>query len=462
MLSLLQNSCPFFEWAVKIQSQNSILHNTPSHLTDDALKYHLEVRMHHNLALDYCSMDIAGEENLWGWVEKVRLLDDRWLREIVKQREAVDATLCAASHPSECCLVPGQTMGQKPFGSKENEGCFKCHRPFQKHTSCSCNNDFPDTKMYKMPTSNDIAMAKYRNSSNKIATVEVDIKQTMAVVMTSAVLGNSSDSGDECVASLLSSHLKWSCLVDGPVLTKPLTIEALIDHGSPVVFIDQTLINKLGLCICQLKQLLPVSVAMLNREKQEFSLLHFVKIFCTSPDLHYHFPLLLGGPFLEHNKIVIDHEVHTCIDKDQNYDLLNPSPPPSTLLLLAHSLPQLYDIKKAVVAELKDVLPEYKVIINKECELTAGVDVVIAVGLHIAALSAQEWEQQRTLALEDFKRHNDVVKAEFADWFPADIPHNDSLPSDVLFQIHIKDPDKIIQSCSYDCPKQYWDTWKTS
>jgi hypothetical protein len=34
--------------------------------------------------------------------------------------------------------------------------------------------------------------------------------------------------------------------------------------------------------------------------------------------------LLLGGPFLEHNKMVIDLELRTCVDKTLNYDLLNP------------------------------------------------------------------------------------------------------------------------------------------
>ncbi|KAF9219916.1 hypothetical protein BS17DRAFT_769643 [Gyrodon lividus] len=149
MLSPIQGSCPFYEWVVEIQSQNSILCNMPSHLMEAAVKYHLEAHMHHDLALDYCSTEIAGEESLHRWVEKVRL------REIAKQKEAVDAALCAANRPPECRLVSGQGTSQKSFRSKgtvdtnkptsntkfvqlpaltveeqrllqENEGCFKC------------------------------------------------------------------------------------------------------------------------------------------------------------------------------------------------------------------------------------------------------------------------------------------------------------------------------------------------
>jgi hypothetical protein len=35
-------------------------------------------------------------------------------------------------------------------------------------------------------------------------------------------------------------------------------------------------------------------------------------------------PVILGGPFLAHNNIVIDHTVRTAIDKLSGFDLLNP------------------------------------------------------------------------------------------------------------------------------------------
>lgn len=35
------------------------------------------------------------------------------------------------------------------------------------------------------------------------------------------------------------------------------------------------------------------------------------------------------------------------------------------------------------------------------------------------------------------------------------------MPSDVLFRIHLKEANKIVQQCSYDCPKKYRAAWKT-
>lgn len=39
-------------------------------------------------------------------------------------------------------------------------------------------------------------------------------------------------------------------------------------------------------------------------------------------------PVILGLPFLAHNKIVVDHDKRTAIAKDANFDLLHPVAPP--------------------------------------------------------------------------------------------------------------------------------------
>jgi hypothetical protein len=38
-------------------------------------------------------------------------------------------------------------------------------------------------------------------------------------------------------------------------------------------------------------------------------------------------PVILGLPFLSHNKIVVDHDAHTAIAKDSRFNLLHPKPP---------------------------------------------------------------------------------------------------------------------------------------
>lgn len=124
----------------------------------------------------------------------------------------------------------------------------------------------------------------------------------------------------------------------------PICVNALIDHGSPLVLIDEQLVSKLGLRICALPRAMPVTMAMSGEVKDPFLLTHYVQLSCLSLDERFCSksvrallapnlctPLLLGAPFLSHNCIVIDHELRTCIAKNNNYDLLHPPPIRSTM-----------------------------------------------------------------------------------------------------------------------------------
>jgi hypothetical protein len=108
----------------------------------------------------------------------------------------------------------------------------------------------------------------------------------VAVVMPSAVLGDGSDSDDECMAPLQTPHLRWDCLVDGPAVSSSVTVSALIDHGSSLVLIDDTLVVQLGLCHCELTKALPVSLA-LSPDSQSIVLSQYVKLTCSSLDHQY-------------------------------------------------------------------------------------------------------------------------------------------------------------------------------
>ncbi|KIK73954.1 hypothetical protein PAXRUDRAFT_20343 [Paxillus rubicundulus Ve08.2h10] len=143
----------------------------------------------------------------------------------------------------------------------------------------------------------------------------------------------------------------------------------------------------------------------------------------------------------------MNHEECMCIIKGANYDLLNPPPPPK----LKKEPANCQWIKYLVVAELCRVLPELKEIIDEECEPVKGVDVVAAINNRIDQVSMEE----------DFKHRNENLKKEYEDRFPMDIPHNDSLPSDVQFRVKLKDADKITQGRSYDCPQKFHAAWKT-
>ncbi|KAG2047333.1 hypothetical protein BDR06DRAFT_1013955 [Suillus hirtellus] len=163
-------------------------------------------------------------------------------------------------------------------------------------------------------------------------------------------------------------------------------------------------------------------------------------------------PLLLGGPFLQHNRIVVDHELHTCIAKDVNYNLLQPIVvPPIQSQMKGLWGPDLLWAKRNVVSKLKAVLPEWKDIIDDECKLVKGIDIVTAIQAHINNLVYKG----------ELKALDAKYKSKFEDWFPVDIPHNDTMLSDVLFCLNLKDANKVVQLQSYDCPKKYRAAWKT-
>lgn len=78
MLASVQGQRPFSEWAIDIQSQNTLLRGTTSHLDDKNLLYHLEAHMNSDLAADYHAEGIS-EPILRKWIEKVCLLDEKRL-----------------------------------------------------------------------------------------------------------------------------------------------------------------------------------------------------------------------------------------------------------------------------------------------------------------------------------------------------------------------------------------------
>ncbi|KAF9218370.1 hypothetical protein BS17DRAFT_811703 [Gyrodon lividus] len=187
MLASTQGNKVFSEWAIDVQTQNTILHGMTSHLTDASLKYHLEAHMHPDLACKYRATKYSTEDVLRKWIEK-------------SLRGGGDAV--KSSTTNKFLRLPALTMDEQKI-LQDNEGCFKCHCPFQKHTSHDCPYNFPDPKTYKPLTADNIAAKKLKTTP----IVAINIEHTVAVVMPSAVLGDGTDSGDECVAPLITPHL---------------------------------------------------------------------------------------------------------------------------------------------------------------------------------------------------------------------------------------------------------------
>ncbi|KAG1797477.1 uncharacterized protein HD556DRAFT_1212875, partial [Suillus plorans] len=176
MLASTQGQRPFHEWAVDVQGHNTLLRGTPSHLKNDSILYHLEAHMNTELAANYQAKNIT-ETNLRKWIEKVRLLDERCLWYLVRQKDTVEAALRAerARSAGEKKLIAGTRFNSKAGQSTnttvtgsnktftrlpsltedehqllcDNNGCFKCREPFAGHGSATCKKGFPDGAMYK-------------------------------------------------------------------------------------------------------------------------------------------------------------------------------------------------------------------------------------------------------------------------------------------------------------------------
>ena len=99
MLSSRQGSCPFHEWVVDVQTQNSILVNDTAHMSDANLRYHFEAHMHKDLAIEYCTSDAKDETDLCKWIEKVKRLNKKRQHEACSLCDQIESSLRALNRP---------------------------------------------------------------------------------------------------------------------------------------------------------------------------------------------------------------------------------------------------------------------------------------------------------------------------------------------------------------------------
>jgi hypothetical protein len=231
--------------------------------------------------------------------------------------------------------------------------CFKCCRFNAGHGSSSCLcTGFPSSAGYKtitkqadateLPAMKPITDLKGKVVASTFEEVTSDDDDVVAAFGPSASLGNGTDSrGSDTIsdiAPLKCKHFIWKCTIDGPLLEFPLAISSLINNNCHLVFIRLELIQKLGLPIFNLESSETIEVAIKDcKQKKKIELSNFVILSATSFDQkwsskHVHaiitpnlcMPVIFRLLFLEHNNIVIDHSLCSCIDKKTDYDLINP------------------------------------------------------------------------------------------------------------------------------------------
>ena len=257
-----------------------------------------------------------------------------------------------------------------------------------------------------------------------------------------------------------SGHLEWRCQVDGPLVSERIVVTALIDNGSHSVLIDKRLVEELGLRRRRLPVPQRVWLAM-GEEEVVFS--EWVKLRTRSedqqwdarvvraivaPDLAY--PVILGGPFLSSNKIVIDHEFGRVVAKDAKYQLLPVIQENPTTQDEQHAEKRTWSLKD-VLPELQDQVKGRKVRLDERSTTESSHEHFVKSlddRIHILAI----WD--------NLARYEQEIRSEFKDRFPTDIPHVTRLPDGVHHRFRLKDPEKVIKCRSYACPKKYKDAWK--
>lgn len=391
--------------------------------------------------------------------------------------------------------LPALTFEERSL-LRENAGCFKCRRFFQEHRTPNCPNGFPSGNSYKTLTVEDLLRAKkttdrknpltnsYRQPKPVAALQEAKqetspaaateyseegVYATFGPTAASSVLGNGSFSEGDITVSLpplKSKHFIWKCNIDGgPTVDFPLAAHTLIDNGAHIVLIRPQLVEKLGLAVFPLDEPEEVDVAIdsscKTKEKQILS--SYVILRVSSLDQTFVakpvralvtpglcMPVILGLPWLEHNKIVCDHADRSCIVKDLSYDLLHPppiAPPRGPKLKLKQQLAANRQQKKIALQELVETVKNRWM---PKSEPVKEVDVVGAIRNRIATIAI----------LDDLEQRGTSIRQDYADVFKP-IPHINRLPDQVHARIKLKDAEKIIKNRSYSTPRKFAEAWST-
>lgn len=292
----------------------------------------------------------------------------------------------------------------------------------------------------------------------------MDSDQVVAALDITSVYSDASS--DEYVAPIRTPHFRWNCKLLGPHSKHPMPVNALIDHGSSMVMIDQCLADELRLQRQRLPK--PVHIRMAVGEDNR-SLHEFVNITpissCSTwqskplralvvPSLCT--PLLLGGPFLVANEMVLDHSSRTCVSKGSNFDILRPATPvkknESPKKKAIRQLQTTVTTKKLALTQLQQKLSDKKKLLDDtHSSSTSTSEILASIHRRITQLAS----------LERLNKLDGELREDFKSLFADKLPHVDLLPHTVYHEFKLKDASKIIESRSYPTPRKYRDAWET-
>ena len=267
----------------------------------------------------------------------------------------------------------------------------------------------------------------------------------------------------EDVSPLSCPHLIWRAQIWNNDDVQ-IPFDCMLDDGAHLVLIRPETVTDLGLPIRRLHEPVKVTLA-LNGDPNSMTVFHdYVSLSLSSLNNAWSSKpvraliapglcssILLGLPFLVHNKIVIDHDSRTAIDKSCGFDLLNEnssrvappfsknlSPKQKRLLILKH--------KRNVLCELKLKYTQRKQHLenNKVFENILPFNPIAAITARIESLACQKTLNK----LEGEIKHN------YRDVFRP-IPHISELPTSETARIQLKNAYQTISKRQYDVPRQF-------
>ncbi|GBE85803.1 Transposon Tf2-1 polyprotein [Sparassis crispa] len=481
----------FEDWVLSIEKLNTVLRGTLSHLDDTRLRVQIATSICEDLR--FACEDEDTIASFKDWKDKVLQVDTVCMHErahilritgaINKPKSATTAPTNRGTSNTKSPRLPGLTDGELKL-LRDNDGCFKCRKffiPKEQRGRDKCTNDFPDAAMYCTLTQADVDAAKHNKENTRPRTAVAAVTkipddtvysvgavnlESEPLAATTEILGTGSASESEYVPSPLTpftvQHIPWSSIIHG-TSSDSVLLPMLIDSGSPAVLIGSELVTRLGLHHRKLPQAFPLGDVWGTESKDS---LEWVKLHVSTEDaswtsrtcraivvLNCCYPVIVGRPFLKSNRLIVDHELDTVVDKSFGRDICKPAPPPHLPIQRQLDTRETIPVATrpdttALLRELEQCTQQH--LINCEVTSTDAIATVQAIRQRAEDLAYQG----------SLKSHNTAMKHEFHDLFPDDIPHLNDLPTNIYHRFTLKDPNMVIQHRQYTCPKKYREAWK--
>lgn len=296
-------------------------------------------------------------------------------------------------------------------------------------------------------------------SSSAIAAILLSSFQPFNLGIDSDTSGSTED-----VSPISVPHLIWKAQVWNNDEVQ-IPFDCLLNDGAHLVLIRPETVTDLGLPRHCLSKPVSITLALSSMSPSVTELWNYVSLSLSSlnnawsphpvcaliaPGLCSN--ILLGLPFLSHNKIVIDHNSHTAIDKTCGFELLNEStscrhaPPPSLNLSPLQKWLLILKQKKFLLAELKLKCSEHLASLETKglFKMIKPLNLINVITDKIASLASQKKLTKKELD----------IKKEYKDVF-CPISHISELPTSETACIQLKNAYEVISKRQYNIPHQF-------